>query len=165
MDEKRKNYINSLKHKEGKLLSVAAEWLTKSNASRLLNKPLEEIVLLRDEKGKPFIKDSPLYISISHTGNFAAVTLHTAPVGLDIEVLKPIDKRLKNRICTDSDLKYVLSLDNEIEENLKTLEIWTAKEAYFKKIGTGITNFKSISYKDIKATHKREGSILKTTVT
>ncbi len=165
MDEKRKNYINSLKHKQGKLLSVAAEWLTKSNASLLLNIPPEEIALLRDEKGKPFIKDSPLYISISHSGDFAAVTFHPTPVGLDIEVLKPIDMRLKNRICTDSDLEYLSQSQTEAQENLNLLKIWTAKEAYFKMTGTGITNFKSISYKDINASHSIENPLIITTVT
>ncbi len=165
MDEKRRQYINSLQHKQGKLLSVAAEWLTKTNASLLLNKPLEEIVLLRDEKGKPFIKDNPLYISISHSGNFAAVTLHTAPIGIDIEVLKPIDKRLKNRICTDSDLLFLTKSQTEAQLNLNLLKIWTAKEAYFKMTGTGITNFKSISYKDINASHSIENSLIITTVT
>ena len=165
MDEKRRLYLNSLKHTKNKLLSVAAEWLVKENVAKILNKPIEEVVILREEKGKPYIEDNPLYISISHSGDFVAVAIDRAPMGIDIEEIKPVHKKLKDRICTDSDLKYVLSWDNKTEENLKTLEIWTAKEAYFKKIGTGITNFKSISYKDIKATHKREGSILITTVT
>ena len=106
MDEKRRQYIHSLKHQKGKLLSVAAEWLVKTNASTLLNKNIEEIVLLRDEKGKPYIKDNPVYISISHSGDFAAAAFHNSPVGIDIEVLRPVDIRLKNRICTNRDLVF-----------------------------------------------------------
>lgn len=164
MDEKRKNYINSLKHERSKLLSVAAEWTAKSNAARLLNKEVEEITLIRDQKGKPYIKNNPLYISISHSGDFVAVALHSAPVGIDIEVLRSVDLRLKNRICTDSDSVFLKESKSAEEENLKILKIWTAKEAYFKKIGTGITNFKSISYKEIKPCHRFENNLIITTV-
>ena len=163
MDEKRRQYIHSLKHQKGKLLSVAAEWLVKTNASTLLNKNIEEIVLLRDEKGKPYIKDNPVYISISHSGDFAAAAFHNSPVGIDIEVLRPVDIRLKNRICTNSDLDYLKQCADKTQEYLKILEIWTAKESYFKMIGTGITDFKSISYKDINVTHSFENSLIITT--
>ena len=159
------NVIKGVGDKKAKLLSVAAEWLTKINAARLLNKQPQEIVLLREEKGKPYIKNNPIYISISHSGNFAAVAFHTAPVGIDIEVLKPIDNRLKTRICTDSDLSFLNQSENQTKENLNLLKIWTAKEGYFKKTGTGITDFKSISYKDINATHSVENSLIITTVT
>ncbi len=164
MDKKRKDYVSSLKNQKGRLLTVAAEWLTKHNAAKILKKDFDEIVILREEKGKPYIKGNPIFISVSHSGDYAAVGFHTSPIGLDIEVLKPIDKRIKNRICTTEDLKYISQCQNETEENLKLLEIWTAKEAYFKKIGTGITNFKNISYKDITATHNFENSLIITTV-
>jgi 4'-phosphopantetheinyl transferase len=164
MDEKRRLYLNSLKHTKNKLLSVAAEWLVKENVAKILNKPIEEVVILREEKGKPYIEGNPLYISISHSGDFVAVAIHAAPVGIDIEELKAVHPKLKDRICTDSDLEFLNEGKNEIERNEKTLLIWTAKEAYFKKIGTGITDFKSISYKNIKASHSIQNSYVITTV-
>ena len=116
MDEKRRLYLNSLKHTKNKLLSVAAEWLVKENVAKILNEPIEEVVILREEKGKPYIEGNPLYISISHSGDFAAIAIESKPVGIDVEVIKPVHKKLKDRICTDSDLKYVLSSNNETEE-------------------------------------------------
>ena len=164
MENGRKEYINSLKHQKGKALSVAAEWLTKKTAAKLLKKPIEEIIILRDEKGKPFIENNLLFFSISHSGDYAAVIFDSQPIGLDIEVLRQIDVRLKKRICTDSDLLFLKDGKSAEEENLRLLKIWTAKEGYFKKTGSGITDFKSISYKDLNCTHSFEKSLIITVV-
>lgn len=165
MGEKRRKYINSLKHQKAKLLSVAAEWLIKNEVSKFLNKNIEDITIFKDQKGKPYLKDIPLHISISHSGDYAAAAFDFTPIGIDIELIRQIDTRLKNRICTQNDLIFMNTSQNPKEENLNLLKIWTAKEAYFKMIGTGITDFKSISYEDINLTHTFKDSLIITTVT
>ena len=55
-------------------------------------------------------------------------------------------------MCTQKELEYVFGklpheedyLSQNFEYIRRFLEIWTIKEAYFKCVGTGITDFNSI---------------------
>jgi 4'-phosphopantetheinyl transferase len=72
-------------------------------------------------------------------------------VGVDIELVRPIDIRLVKRVCTANEYEYVLGshmqefgMITDVDVLRRFFEIWTLKEAYFKALGTGITNFKSV---------------------
>lgn len=65
-----------------------------------------------------------------------------SPIGLDIEEIKPVDISVIKRVCNNDELKYALQ-DNSYK---RFFEIWTFKEAYFKCIGTEITDFSSVNY-------------------
>lgn len=160
MTEKRKNYIDSVSDEKRKLESIAGEWLVKTSVSQSLSLPVEEIIIERTEKGKPYVKDRDVHISISHSGDYVAAAVDTKPVGIDIEVIKPIDLKVAERVCSQSDIKELSCGDPLIA----FLKIWTAKEAYFKMTGTGIVNIKSVSYKDINAYHTFENDLIITTV-
>lgn len=73
---------------------------------------------------KPYIKD--IYFNISHSHNMIAIIISNEECGIDIEYLNPNKDiiKLKNRFNIEND-----------EEFYKQ---WTRKEAYLKKIGTGI---------------------------
>ena len=104
-----------------------AEWL----AVRLLIKELsgtETVVAYRDN-GAPFLPDSLLQISISHTKGFAAVLLSPdKPVGIDIEYCSERVHRIKSRFLSECEFKL-------LGDNPKTNELlvcWSAKETAFK---------------------------------
>ena len=77
----------------------------------------------------------------------AAAVISEKPVGIDIEKTRQIDLRILDRVCTEREADYV-KCDKDSE--IRFFEVWTAKEAYFKKQGTGITNFKSVEIFDLK---------------
>ena len=86
--------------------------------------------------------------SITHSGDWVAVAFDTEPIGIDLEVRRPINEKLARRLCTEQDLSHLKG-----DFNLRLLELWTAKEAHFKRIGTGITNLKSVSYAQLNVQH------------
>lgn len=152
MTEQRKEYLERLSNKKRKQQTVAAEWLAKTTVAGLLSLKTEDIIIERDKKGKPFVKDSDIHISISHSGDFVALAVDAKPVGIDIEVIRPLDLSVAKKVCNDSD--NILLNSSGSKERLNTFfKIWTAKEAYFKKKGTGITDMKSVSYKETGAVH------------
>lgn len=105
-----------------------------------------------DENGKPHLKGDKIQFSISHSGNYVACAVDSAPVGIDIEKIRTVDLPLIKRVCTDDELSFVLSNeDTFIDKNTCTrfLSVWCAKEAYLKYTGQGLSGgLKSITVAD-----------------
>jgi len=98
---------------------------------------------------QPYLSDSSIHISISHTKAYAAVIFSTEKLrGLDIEMCSNRLIRIKDKM---SSIKELQSVRKEFEiEDLTT--IWCAKEALFKKYGACIINFKDDIYIDLENT-------------
>lgn len=142
----RKAHIDRLQKQEDKLRSLAGEVL----AQKLLREKyhITDAVIHRQSNGQPYLTGCDLHISISHCDEMVACAVSREPVGIDIERIRPIHEKLCHKVCTESELAYVL------EDPGRFFEIWTAKEAYFKKCGTGITNLKSVNILELpRQTH------------
>ena len=91
-----------------------------------------------DTNGKPRLRNSRLFLSISHSGDYSAViTSKTCPVGIDIERLKDRIHRIKDKFLT-------LEEDQKIGEanRLEKLYVaWGAKEAVYKIYGRPEVDF------------------------
>jgi 4'-phosphopantetheinyl transferase len=96
--------------------------------------------------GKPMVEsdalpDAELQFNLSHSGSVAVVAVVTgARVGVDVERLRPRAKldALAARVLDSKD--HADWLDLPEDQQLRAfLERWTAKEAYVKAIGAGIT--------------------------
>ena len=105
-----------------------SEWL----AVRVLLKELtgSEMTISYRDSGAPYLPDSALHISISHTKGFVAVLLsQDKPVGIDIEYCSERIHRIKSRFLNDAELKLL----GELSTN-KLLVCWSAKETVFKML-------------------------------
>lgn len=155
LSDERKAYLNTVTAVEKIKASVLGEWLVK----RILNESfhINECEILRAEKGKPYIKNSKLFISISHSGDFVCAAVSEKNIGIDIEVIKERDLKITKKLCTEIDEEFINESENTL---LAFYKIWTAKEAYFKMLGSGLTNLKSISYKDINSQHFFENNLI-----
>jgi 4'-phosphopantetheinyl transferase len=117
------------------------EWL----ASRylvhemLLSKGLEDRVpVLKDEFGKPHIKDTPFHLSFSHSHELVAVILSNQPTGIDIQALVPKIERLAHKFMRKEELDSL-----KTETRLQHLHVyWGAKEALYKAHGRKELDFK-----------------------
>ena len=91
-----------------------------------------------NESGKPYIKDSNLYFSLSHSNGIVALTVSKEEIGLDIEQIKDVKDNLARKVMND--LEYC-TYQTFTKENKKIYfyEVWTSKEAYIKKLGTSLT--------------------------
>lgn len=92
-----------------------------------------------EENRKPYIKDNPIYFSISHSMNVIGIAVSHAIIGLDIEYKK---KRNYKAI-----LKYMgyNNIENITENDF--FKIWTKYEAEYKS-GLKNSNIKYFSYKN-----------------
>ena len=123
---------------------IIGHYFIKKELSKQLKKPISEIEFKYNAHNKPYI-DNAFYFNISHSGKYIILAISNLPIGVDIESFKKINPKLINRIATKEDIE---SFDNR-NYDLEFLKLWTLKEAYFKFIGTGITNLKAVTKNQI----------------
>ena len=80
-------------------------------------------------RGKPLAKGK--YFNISHSKGIVVLATASKDVGVDLEVLRPVDKSLKDYVSSKDEKKY-------IHNDESFFEIWTNKESLLKCIGSGI---------------------------
>lgn len=85
--------------------------------------------------GKPYLKDSALHFSLSHSGSFAACALSDLPVGLDLEYRGRISDALLRRSFSPEEQTLIRSSQ---DSDLLFTRIWTGKESFVKATGQGI---------------------------
>ncbi|MCX6247012.1 MAG: 4'-phosphopantetheinyl transferase superfamily protein [Bacteroidetes bacterium] len=111
----------------------------------LLKKMLaaDAVHLEYDRYGKPRLRDSTLFLSISHSGNYsAAITSQTTPAGIDIETLKDRIYRISERFLSSEEIRNV-GEDSRLE---KLTICWGAKEAVYKIYGRPEVDFQRDIY-------------------
>lgn len=84
--------------------------------------------IIKDETGKPIVKDAALHISLSHSSTLAAaIVSEQHQVGIDIETIHPRIERIAHKFLSAQELEAITS--NKIET---LLLYWSAKEALYK---------------------------------
>jgi 4'-phosphopantetheinyl transferase len=109
--------------------------------------PADSFFIARTAQGKPYAENCALEFNLSHSGKWLVCAVGDQPLGVDIEAIKPRNLRIAERFFTQREQEF-LAPDQE-DALLRFLQIWTAKEAYFKALGTGITDLKSVCYFDL----------------
>lgn len=100
----------------------------------LLNELFDEkIYLAHHDNGKPYIENSSINISITHTEKYVAVILDDRnEVGIDIESLDRDFSAVESKALSEDEIS---ELEDDREEKNEQLAIyWCAKEAVYKKV-------------------------------
>lgn len=92
----------------------------------------------KNEYGKPYIINLPIYFNISHAGEWVVCAIDEgSEVGVDIEKIKKIDLNIAQRFfCKcEYELMYLMPEKERLDY---FYSIWTLKESYLKWLGTGL---------------------------
>lgn len=93
----------------------------------------------RNSVGRP-VAGAGVGVSLSHSGGWIAVaTTRSGCVGVDIEAVRPVSPALARRCLADSELAWWEEAQDERPRMLRFLRLWTAKEAYLKATGAGLS--------------------------
>ncbi|MBP3633267.1 MAG: 4'-phosphopantetheinyl transferase superfamily protein [Oscillospiraceae bacterium] len=88
--------------------------------------------------GKPFLKGrEDIHFSLSHSGHWAACAISDAAVGVDVELPRCTMKLAKRHFHPD-ELEQLSTLDEAARADALN-RLWTAKEAFLKMLGRGLT--------------------------
>lgn len=138
----RREEIERKKDLNDRKRSLAGEIIVKKYISRLYNIPEDEIIIAKGEHGKPYALNVPAHFSVSHSGDFTVVAISNEPIGIDCEVIRDFSAIIAHKTFNTSERNYVAgnSANRTKSEMEKAFyEIWTAKEAYLKYTGQGLS--------------------------
>ena len=112
------------------------QFLAIRNVFKLLS--IEDNEVKYDKVGKPIFSQNKI-LSISHSGNYAAVIISDQSVGIDIEKINGKAYKIKHKFL-HIELNYPQELNNQT-----SLVYWNIKESIYKAMGiTGIDFKKNI---------------------
>ncbi|MBR5700700.1 MAG: 4'-phosphopantetheinyl transferase superfamily protein [Bacteroidales bacterium] len=120
---------------------IASESLRKQRLAvrALLNELFDEKVYLsHHDNGKPYIENSAVNISITHTTKYVAVILHDEEdVGIDIESLDRDFSAVESKALSEEER-------DDLDDDRKSEQLaiyWCAKEAIFKRVSAYNVDF------------------------
>lgn len=151
MTEEKQERVSKYKDATRRKCSVAGEKLVKEYIGKALDIAPENLRILADENGKPYIPDRPVHFNISHCENMLVYAFSVEEIGIDIERIRSISLNILKRFFSRDEQEYVLGHkptqdDFQKCENDEILErfyrIFTLKEAICKKSGIGIKGIK-----------------------
>ena len=159
LDDTKRARVDKMRQKKDKLRTVLADKLARDVLSRELKCAPEEVVFTYAESGKPFVKDNPLYFSISHSEDLVVCAVSKMPIGIDVEQLRDMSPRLAKKFFTPDEHLYIFEHEPKDAdwdgtfspvERLRFFEIWTSKEAFIKCIGHGMDRLRTINTVEYK---------------
>ncbi len=133
------DFIDSSSAVKKNAVSEIARDFVINRISLITGIPSAEIQYLRDPIGKPYIPQSPLHFNVSHCGNVIAVAFCEEEIGVDIEFIREYSEAVVKRYFTDDEKCYIQNATESEEKRKRFFEIWTAKEAFLKLYGVGIS--------------------------
>ncbi len=150
-----KEKIDGKKFNEEKYLSCLGYHFALADSSEILNISPKKIECEILKGGRPMIKNNSVFFSISHSKDIVISAVDNENIGIDIEKTRPVNLRLIKKVCNGKEAEFVLGRkpvfsDYTITKDEEIINrfflVWTAKEAYFKFLSTGIDDFKSADY-------------------
>lgn len=85
--------------------------------------------------GKPVLERAPFHFNISHSGSFALCGVGDAPLGVDVESIRPRRAGLPRYVLSDIEFDWFTSCGSRWED---FYTLWTLKESRVKYTGQGL---------------------------
>lgn len=162
-DEARRQKTDACKEQKAKAASLGVGLLA-AYALKVWQENTEEktarLQISYSESGQPVITEvqeadmaaragapaSPLYISLSHSGDYAACIIAEVPVGIDLQKIQPVRRNVLSHFYTSGQQEDFIQRHHiqNAEKYLppapqrEFLRAWTAKESYMKLTGKGM---------------------------
>lgn len=99
----------------------------------------EDISFGYSNYGKPFCKGHEyLHFNISHSGEWIVCAMDVSPVGIDVELIAPIDIEVAEQYFSKEEYELLAALSGD-EQTRFFYHLWTCKESYLKLNGMGLS--------------------------
>lgn len=104
-----------------------------------LDRPAQELRWEKAAHGKPYLADGSCHFNLTHSENVAALAVSSRELGLDVEVRTRMVEYLAlgRRFFAEPE---AMEMERAMDPRRFFFEVWTAKEAYIKALGDGLTH-------------------------
>lgn len=97
------------------------------------------MTVYRDIDGRPRA-DPPSDVGLSHSDRWVAVALsRPGRIGVDIEAIRSVSMSLERRCLTAYEMAWLNEVEPGPTRDRRFFRVWTAKEAYLKALGVGLS--------------------------
>ena len=123
------------------IAKVESRITSKIFIKRIVNNHLgiarEKLIIDKNKYGKPFFVNFPkVHYNVSHTKGLIVCAISDSRVGIDVERIKPFNKRIVERFFSKNEREYIFA--SKENKDGRFAEIWTKKESYVKWLGKGV---------------------------
>lgn len=137
VSDQRRNRVETLYNSEKAKQQLASESLIRMVVRK--ERGMKEIGFGTCPHGKPFIVGLPnFYYNLSHSGEWVVCATDRAPIGIDIEMVRPVNIDLARLYFSTAEYRSLIG-KTEPEKNRLFFDLWTLKESYIKAKGGGLT--------------------------
>ena len=159
-DPDRRARLARIRHPDGRARSAVGALLARRMAAARLGGDPAAVRFGSAPHGRPYVLGAPgLWHSVAHSGRWVVCAVADGPVGVDVELLRPVDVLRLARRFSPAERAALTALappaapavraragaapdepDRRAEEVLRRafFAIWTAKESYVKALGLGL---------------------------
>jgi phosphopantetheinyl transferase len=114
------------------------EWLSARHLLHLMSGRKVRTACVKDDFGKPFLVDSKMHISMSHSHDMSAVIASPSVCGIDIQLKVPKIERIAHKFLHTDEVNTIGH-----HHRLEKLHCyWGAKESIYKAFGRKSLDFK-----------------------
>lgn len=142
LSEQESQFIERLANEKSRTSYIRNHAMLRATLAKLLDSNTGKLVIDVSEFGKPYLKAHPqLQFNLSHSGQFGALVAgERVRLGIDIEVSTSDFRfaRLAQRLFP-AETEQLGGVAKASDDELRFTRAWTAKEAYIKALGTGLT--------------------------
>ena len=137
-DDKRER-IGRFRKMEDAQRSLAGDLLARSLLCSRLKLRNDELTFTTNAYGKPSLQNAAdVHFNLSHAGDWVVCALDDRPVGIDVEIIQPIDLGIADRFFSREELADLHA--KPAGERLDAFfDLWTLKESYMKAVGKGMS--------------------------
>lgn len=134
LDSARRKSVLKKAGESDKINSLLSKLLLLSELEKRTQIPRKKLAFTLGAHGKPYLKNSDLFFSLSHTtGAIAAAFSEDGEIGVDVESKsRRVSEKMYPRVLSDEERESVHNSED-------FLRLWVQKEAFLKRLGIGIT--------------------------
>lgn len=134
IDKSRQAAVNRKANDTDKINALLSRLLILSEITRRTGIPERRISFTKGRFGKPYLKDSELHFSLSHTRGAVCVAFcEGEEVGVDVELRsRRVSEALHKRVLSEEE-RALVATDEDF------IRFWVKKEAFLKRLGVGIS--------------------------
>lgn len=141
VSDERQRKIDRVKFRKDKNLSLGAGILLNYGLKKE-NINTENLTFLKQNNGKPYLKDHNIEFNLSHSGSRVICCISDIPVGCDVEKTEIGNRdllKIAGKYFFDKEYEYITACKNESEKTDMFFRLWTLKESFMKATGLGMS--------------------------